>query len=229
MKLNLGCGRIQFPMTRDAELTPEIAYHLGELPDTCYEPGWLNVDKYALPGVDEAVDLFRFPWVRSSNGSPFNDSSVEAIWASHLAEHIPHQVRMADNVPASLHKAYWPLVNDLDGFFVFFYECWRVLKPGGHLYVRSPYGGSIAGMSDPTHTRYLTPGTFNYLTSDKRDDAPFDYRLPMVFEMDPYVLRFTPEWAPELGRYTEQGVEHLLRRYFNVCDEMRITLRAVKE
>ena len=225
MKLNLGCGRIAFPLVRGAEGYPD---HLQEMPDSVYEPGWVNVDKFAMPGVQEAVDLFRFPWVRSSNGNPFADSSVDEIWCSHLVEHVPHQVRLAAGLPAALAREYTPLVENLDGFFVFFYECWRLLKPDGVLHLRCPYGHSIAGMTDPSHTRYLTPGTFTYLLNDERDSAPFDYHLPMAFTMDPYALRFTPEWSKQLDQYTTTGIEGLLRKYFNVVDELRITLRAVK-
>lgn len=226
MKLNLGCGRIQFPLVRGEEPHGD---HLSGLPDSAYEPGWVNVDKYAMPGVQEVVDLFRFPWVRSSNGSPFNDSSVDVIFASHLVEHIPHQARMADSLPPSLHQVYWPLVNDLDGFFVFFYECWRLLKPGGEMYVRSPYGASIAGITDPTHTRYLTPGSFGYLLAENRAEAPFDYRLPMAFEAGLPILRFTPEWSDAPAKYTERGLERVLASEWNVIDEIRITLRAIKD
>jgi hypothetical protein len=229
MRLNLGCGRVQFPLQPDAKLTPELREHLSRLPDSAYAPGWVNVDKFAMPGVQEAIDLFRFPWVRSSNGNPFNDSSVDEIFASHLVEHIPHQARMTDNVPDSLHKVYWPLVNDLDGFFVFFHECWRVLKPGGLMHVRCPYGNSLAGLTDPSHTRYLTAGSFLYLCDDNREAAPFDYHLPMVFEMIGDVeVHFTAHWQGQLAKYSQAGINELLASQFNVIDELHITLRAIK-
>lgn len=224
MKLNLGCGRLTLPLVRGAEKHGE---HTKDLPDTVYEPGWVNVDKFAMPGVQEVVDLFRYPWVRASNGSPWNDSSVDEIWCSHLVEHIPHEARVAGGLPPALRDEYQVLAGDLDGFFVFFYECWRVLKPGGTLYVSAPYGPSLAGITDPTHTRYMTPGTFDYMVPNP--NAPFDYHLPMVFTSEPVVLRFTPDYSQDLGRYSTEGIERLLRRHFNVVDEMRMTLRAVKD
>ena len=227
MKLNLGCGRVVFPLDRDAAIP--YAAHLEPLPDICFEPGWVNVDKFSLPGVQEQVDLFRFPWIRSSNGSPWNDDSADVIYCSHIAEHIPHAVRVSRFIPLAWRKRYDEMVENLDGWFVFFAECWRILKPGGLLYVRAPFATSNAALSDPTHTRYVTPGSFSYLGGDN-PDAPFDYHLPLKFEQaEPVLLRFTDGLA-EVVRAMPSGLaEKMVYRYFNVADEIRIILRAVKE
>lgn len=230
LKLNLGCGRLTFPLARDQEFTPEIKHHLREVPDAVYEPGWVNVDKYAVPGVDETIDLFRFPWVRSSNGSPWNDNSVDEIWAAHIIEHVPHQVTVAVGLPPALAHQYGALCARLDGFFMFFAEAYRILKPNGLIHVRCPFAMSYAALSDPTHTRYITPGTFSYLADEGREKAPFDYRLPMDFQMvDNYTLRFTSQWQGEAHKYTQDGINDLMMTYNNVMDEIEITLRAVKE
>lgn len=232
MKLNLGCGRVHFPLQPDQALTPELREHLRDMPETCYAPGWVNVDKYPLPGVDEAIDLFRFPWVRSSNGNPFNDDSVDEMWAGHILEHVPHQVRLAAGLPRSIGGSldYGQLVENLDGLFVFFAEVYRLLKPNGQIRIRCPFGVSYAALSDPTHTRYITPGTFGYFAAEGREDAPFDYRLPFDFQMvGAYELRFTSRWMGEAAKYSQAGIEDLMMKYANVVDEIRITLRAVKE
>ncbi len=101
MNLHLGCGRILFPVT--AETQP---YHLAPMPPTCFEAGWLNVDKFKMPGIDEAIDLFQFPWIRSSNGMPFADNSVDVIYASHFVEHIPHSVTVSNRIPLGWRKDY---------------------------------------------------------------------------------------------------------------------------
>jgi SAM-dependent methyltransferase len=226
MKLNLGCGVYPFPYAREAVPNPE---HNLPLPDEVFEPGWCNVDKHAAPGVQEQINLFRFPWIRSSNGSPFNDSSVDYIWAAHLAEHIPHEVKAARGLPGVLAKQYEAMVLDLDGFFVFFAECWRVLKPGGLMHVRFPYATSYPSLNDPTHTRYLTPGSFGYLKA-REGSAPFDYDVPCNFELEGvYEYRLRGQWATEVGNYSQAGRERLLRENYAVCDEVRLTLRAVKE
>jgi len=226
--LNLGCGRIIFPL--DKEKPNPFPEHLANLPDSCYEPGWVNVDKYPNPGVNETIDLFRFPWIRSSNGNPFNDNSVDEIWASHIIEHIPHQVALVDGTPPNMTREYSRLINNLDGFFVFFAECYRLLKPGGIVHIRCPFGLSVGGIADPTHTRYLVPATFSYLAANGRDTAPFDYHLPMNFEMVvPYNMRFRGRWSEESEYYSAKGIERLLYSQFGVCDELQVTLKAVKE
>ena len=228
LKLNLGCGRVQFPLDPNADSPyPE---HLHHMPAEVFEPGWVNIDKYAIPGVDEAVDLFRFPWIRSSNGSPWNDDSVDLIWCGHIVEHVPHLVAVADNVPPRMHAEYWRMVNNLDGFFVFFAEAYRLLRPGGRMHVRVPYALSIAALSDPTHTRYITPGTFSYLQNDGRDRAPFDYRLPMNFEIQvPYNMRTTGALTKNAAHYTPEGLAHLMASQFGVVDELQVDLVAIKE
>lgn len=239
LKLNLGCGRVIFPLDRD-----NIPYgnNLKPLPDTCFEPEWVNVDRVPLEGVNETLDLFRFPWIRSSNGLPFAENSVSEIWAAHLIEHIPHKV-FSHNAETRrdfgwLNSMYSNpvidnsarLCNTLDGFFVFFAECWRVLEPGGLIHIRAPLGTSVGGITDPTHRRFLTPGTFGYLLGqDDADKAPFDYALPFRFAMNENVTyRFREPYHNTLKHYTEEGLGELMTQYNNVVDEFRLVLRAVK-
>lgn len=225
MKLNLGCGVFPFPRTPDDVPNPE---HTLPVPDEVYEPGWVNVDKFQSPGVQEKIDLFRFPWVRSSNGSPFNDNSADYIWAAHIVEHIPHQVRLAAGLPGGLAGEYRALVEDMDGFFVFFHECWRILKPGGLMHIRFPYGASYGALNDPTHTRYLTPATFSYL-KPPTGTAPFDYQVPCHFELEgEYIFRIEPSWAERLQRLNNDAAQDEMRENYASVQEVRLTMRAVK-
>lgn len=223
MKLHLGAGRIILPTT----VVTQPA-HLAEMPESCFQPGWVNVDKHAGEGIGEVVDLFKFPWIRSSNGNPWNDNTVDEIYCAHLIEHIPHQVAVNNTVPLGWRKEYDELVGRLDGWFVFFYECWRVLKPGGLIHVVTPFGLSSAALCDPTHTRFIVPGTFSYFAPNP--DAPFDYDLPCRFEAtaDP-VMRIRGDWALRMDSMTSTQIERASHTYFDVCDEMRLTLRAVKD
>ena len=226
LNLNLGCGRFPFPLDRENIPNPE---HLNPLPEMVFESGWVNVDKFSFPGVNNVIDLFRFPWVINGENGVFPDSTFDAIWAAHIVEHVPHIVRTAHPMPAGLAGRYADLCENYDGFFVFFSECWRLLKPGGLIYVRAPMGVSYPSLSDPTHTRYLTPGTFGYL-KPAEEGVPFDYHIPFHFEQhEPYFLRFRGEWASKLDHYTEKGMAELFRRYNDVADEFRIVLRAIKE
>lgn len=227
MKINLGCGRVIFPLERG-----HIPYgdNLLPLPDTCFEPGWVNVDRVQLPGVNEATDLFRFPWIRSSNNDPFNDNSISEIWAAHLIEHIPHKVTTSYPMPTEYVSRYSKLCNTLDGFFVFFAECWRVLKPDGLIHIRAPLAPGVGSLTDPTHHRYLTPGTFGYLFGqDDGKAAPFDYALPFRFALhEPVMYRLRQPSQHRIEHYTEEGLGELMTKYNNVVDEFRLVLKAVK-
>lgn len=225
LKLNLGSGVFPFPL--DRERVPN-AEHLEPLPATVFEPGWVNVDKFQSPGVQEKVDLFRFPWVRSSNASPWNDNSVDCIWAAHIIEHIPHAVRVAAGLPGNMAAQYRTMCDELDGFFVFFAECWRILKPGGLMHIRFPYATSYASLNDPTHTRYMTMGTFGYL-APKSETAPFDYQVPCHFELDgEYSLVLSGRWPEEILRYSKDEQFNMIREHHGMVREVRMTLRAVK-
>ncbi len=72
---------------------------------------------------------------------PFDDGCAQHISAVHILEHI-------NNVPA------------------FMDECWRLLYPGGTLYVVVPdVNDQELAYCDPTHVHYFRPHTFiNYFT-----------------------------------------------------------------
>jgi hypothetical protein len=177
LRLNLGCGRAHLPTTSDNPFTAHQQYALERFMPAAYETkaGWVNVDQEDLPGVQEVVDLFTYPWVRQSNGNPWNDNSVDEIFCSHIVEHIPHVARLGSVVDKHLQQA-----ARLDGWYAFFYEAWRILKPGGHILIVAPYAWSSGAVQDPTHTRYVQPESFSYFAPNP--DAPFDYRIPARFE-----------------------------------------------
>lgn len=225
IKLNLGAGTFPLPFVRDEEPNRD---HNVPLPDVCYEPGWTNIDKFAHAGIQEQINLWRFPWIRSSNGSPFNESSVDYIFASHLVEHIPHEVKIANHIPLGWRKEYEALVDEYDGFFVFFYEAWRILKPDGIIQVRCPFGVSYDALCDQTHMRRIVPGSFSYLT-DTTDEQPFDYMIPARFEMTGDITwRMTRQLADEVKFYTAEGFQNLVRTNSAGITGFDITLRAVK-
>lgn len=189
-------------------MVEHLAYFL---PDTAYgADDWRNVDSLAQPGVDEVVNLFEYPW-------PWADNSVSEIWCSHIIEHIPHAatIRPFEATPG-LRKA-----AASDGFYAWFYEAWRVLKPGGVIHIVTPYGLSIAGMSDPQHTRYITPETFGYLAPQSNDSAPFDYQVPLHFAaLRDATLAHAPANDPAVD---DQPWYHV-----NAIREVAISLKAVK-
>lgn len=138
------------------------------------DEGWVNVDKFDNVGADQVVDLFKMPY-------PWLDNSIEGILCSHFLEHIPHSL-----VPHNMDTFPWSgrqlELLKLDGFFAFFEECYRILKPGGYIEIECPFGWSTGAFQDPTHTRYIVLQTFGYLHRDEAEkDKPFDYGLRADF------------------------------------------------
>lgn len=251
--LNLGAGRCILPTTTDNPMVAHVRETLENTYPEAFDPAirWINVDRVQGPGIEERFDLFTYPWVRASNGSPFSDSSVDGILCSHIVEHIPHEAKLApgagvfpDLVRVAAH----------DGWYAFFYEAWRILKPGGTMCIIAPYAFSVGAAADPTHCRYVVPGSFGYFQPNPK--APFDYDLPMRFEAlsDPHFrlignardqlqllsemeIQFNDMAEDEPGREAMSDAlnaarDRLYRRMFGYIDSIetfQVTLRAVKE
>jgi predicted SAM-dependent methyltransferase len=226
VKLNLGAGTFPLPYVKGEEPNPK---HTLPLPDACYEPGWINVDKFGHDGIQEQINLWKFPWIRSSNGSPFNSDSIDYIYAAHLIEHIPHEAKISNLIPLGWKRDYGAMVEDYDGFFVFFNEVWRILKPNGLIHIRVPFGVNYDALCDPTHTRRIVPGSFSYLT-DPSEGQPFDYMIQARFEMQGNITwRMTKELAERVRYYTGEGFENLVRLNSSEFTAFDITLRAIKD
>ena len=121
MKLNLGCGRSILP-------------------------GWVNVDRSPLPGVDYATELDS-----DRVHLDYPPSSVDEFLLSHVLEHI--------------HKPL-PLMQEL----------WRLAKPGAIATIRTPYGSSDDAWEDPTHVRPMFPHSFGYYSQPFYWRADYQYR-----------------------------------------------------
>ena len=190
VRLNLGCGRVILPN----------------------DEGWINVDSQPLEGVDQVVNLFEFPW-------PIADNYADYIIASHLIEHIPHEVRQIN----SGNILYRHDIHPLDGFFAFFAEAWRVLKPNGVITCIAPYGATDMAFQDPTHTRYIVPETFTYLMPSV--DSPYDYGLPFRYEFARNLRVFPVMTLKDLG---EEIIAHHMAHSWNAGHSIRADLRALK-
>jgi SAM-dependent methyltransferase len=94
------------------------------------------------------LDIRKFPgvdYVHDLNRYPwpFTDNQFESVCAVHVVEHL-----------------YTKLLPFMD-------ECWRILKPGGSLYLETPLAGADVDLewADPTHERCYRLHSFaNYFT-----------------------------------------------------------------
>lgn len=180
---------------------------------SCKE-GFQGVDIAPCKGVDHVVNLWTFPW-------PWETSSVDEINCSHHVEHIPMVYVASDGkthrpVPADYH--------DRDLFMAFFDEAWRILKPGGKMFVQVPTARSNRGYQDPTHRRFLVAESFLYLSKAWRDANRLDH-YGVSCDFDVHVEPVTsPE--EELWHETVQAKRH--NHYWNIVHDWRATLTASK-
>jgi ubiquinone/menaquinone biosynthesis C-methylase UbiE len=104
-----------------------IRLNLGSGDD--YKTGFINVDNSPHLKKDLEWDLDSYPY-------PYQESSVDYIYAYGIIEHI-------DNLKQFLEEMY------------------RILKPGGKIRFRVPMAFTHADARDPTHKQHINPDTFN--------------------------------------------------------------------
>ncbi len=100
----------------------------------------------------------------------------------------------------------------------FMEEVYRVCRSGAMVRVVVPYYTSRGAFRDPTHVRFITEDTFQYF------EPPTDYGTRTNFRIEhiDYDVR-------KPFRYFPRYFQKRFRRYFwNVVDNMSVTLRAVK-
>ena len=175
-------------------------------------PDWINIDKFPIPGIEVVCNLFTFPW-------PFRSEGVEEMYISHLIEHIPHDVfeialRESGDTSTEVRR------SDLDGFFRFFQEAWRVLTPGGTVTCIAPYWTWAGSVWDPTHVRGICEQTFTYLT-DNHENANFDYHIPFNFSIQELRLQPFEEWENKPVAELDFAMKHLV----NAVAEIHVVLK----
>lgn len=160
--------------------------------------GFVNCDLYPGPSVDHAFNVCH-KW-------PFQDDSAEAIYASHLLEHLPDP------------KA-------------FFAEAWRVLRPDGEMMLRVPYGGHKAAWWDLEHLRpwhaetfcFLQPGYAQAVGNHQHDGwtAFFDVRRVRMRVHRRLARMLRSRWRRRL-------LIHWVAMTADWCEELFVDLKALK-
>lgn len=195
--INLGCGNIIMPCARPAhhQLIPEWLY-------TDPDIVWDNADRNEYPGVNKVLDLFDYPW------HALESEAYDYAIAAHIVEHIPHHI-VWEGQFVQHHKDYQ------DGWFAWFGELRRIMKPGGQAWILAPYAFSNAGISDPTHTRYITMATWGYL-NEPNEQSPFAYRQRGGWKFD---FGRDVWWAPHEDAIRELKLQTALLAEGAIMDE----------
>ncbi len=173
--------------------------------------GYVNVDKFAACGPDLAWDLECLPW-------PFEDSSADEVVMRRVLEH---------------------LGGTVDGFSAIMQELYRVCTPGATVKLAVPHPRSESYAGDPTHVRPITPAIMLLFSKKKNlewkqlgwPNTPLGLYLDIDFDMIGYDYSLVPYWMEKLrtGQMTAAEVNFDANHYFNVVDELQITLRACKQ
>jgi hypothetical protein len=127
-KLNVGCGRNT-------------------------QQGWINLDSFALPGVDLVADLETC----ATAPLPLADDAVSEFLLSHVLEHIRNVL---------------PMMQELH----------RIAAPEAKMTIRVPYGSSDDAFEDPTHVRQIFTGSFGYFSQPYYWRADYGYRGDWITE-----------------------------------------------
>ena len=108
-------------------------------------PSWINIDRRDF-GQEIVRDI--------TKGLPFDDNSVDEIYACHSMEHI----RTGEDL-----------------FFVM-EEIWRVLKPGAEIFIRVPHS-STQEASYPDHKSYWNEKMVQAMVSDWSQKGTYTFEI----------------------------------------------------
>lgn len=155
-------------------------------------PDYTNVDSVWSPGVDVVADL-NLP--RSLY--VIEDDSVDEMLLSHVIEHINKPLIMME-------------------------ELYRVAKPYANIIIRCPHGASDDAAEDPTHVRFMYPGSFGYFSQ------PYYWRADYGYRGD-WEIESTHLWlAKSLASVPPAMQEMAVREMRNQVREMVCIMRAIK-
>lgn len=115
------------------------------------------------------------------------DDSVDLAVAYHLLEHIGKQ-------------------GETDEWFFFFEDLYRVLKPEGILQFLCPLYSSVWAWADPSHTRALSPESFNFICQDSyriKESAISPYRIRCDFNIIGFeLIKDSNKHIQEIEKYS---------------------------
>ena len=170
--------------------------HLGCGSDI--RPGYVNVDRAALPGVDLVHDLGRLPW-------PLESGGFEEIVIQHVLEHLPDTVAVMEEI--------WRVAADGARVVV------RVPYWNSDDFVTDP--------THVKAFNHLTFDFFDPRTARCRERAYYSRARFLIRKRTYFVRVFNRYFAVRL-RIFQRALESLARFFCNVIQVMEMELRAEK-
>jgi hypothetical protein len=171
---------------------------------------YINVDKYDSFQPDVVWDLETFPW-------PFDDNSVDEIVMRHSLEHMGASTEC---------------------FLSIMKELYRVSAPGAKIHIAVPHPRSDGFAGDPTHVRPINPNILSLFSKKKNAEwktlgwpnTPLGVYLDVDFDMSEANYNLMPGWlqSAQSGKISKEELDFAISTYFNVVDEITVTLTAVK-
>jgi len=173
--------------------------------------GYINVDKYDSFIPEVVCDLEAFPW-------PFGNNYADEIYLTHVLEH---------------------LGASLDQFLSIMKELYRISAPDAKIFISVPHPRSDGFAGDPTHVRPINPAILSLFSKKKNlewkalgwPNSPLATYIDVDFDMISVEYKLTPHWAEQLrtGKMNAAEIDFALKSYFNVVDEINITLCVCKQ
>lgn len=184
---------------------PKTKYKLDLACGNNLQKGFVGIDIVGKPDSQAEIvwDLMKFPWEFAE------DNSVDEVFASHYLEHIPHG------------NGY------NDPFWNFFDELYRILKPGGTAKFITPYYASVRAFQDPTHLRFITEPTYNYLNKKWRCELNALSHYPVKCDFE--IIKIDHAVSEEMTGKSQEAVAYLAMHNWNVIMDLQVTLRKPKK
>lgn len=116
----------------------------------------------------DIVGTFRPDVLGDAHRLPYKDGSLRGIKCFHVLEHIPRDYFVFHWA----NQDSW--IEARHGLVDVMNECWRVLQPGGEIWIEVPLFPTEEAIADPTHGSFLVSSTFDYFTlceNHTSDDA----------------------------------------------------------
>lgn len=159
--------------------------------------GFIGVDQYAMEGVDVVLNIGEAEW-------PWENDSVDEIYASHFLEHLTPKQRMH-----------------------FMNEAFRVMKEGAKATIITPHWASNRAYGDMTHAWPPVAEMFYYYVSQEWRDTQAPH-TDKKWNPDGMNCNFAATWgysfSPELASRSQDHVNYALANYKEAAQDMYATL-----